>query len=390
MRTLKTLITVILTITVWFTIISCSNTSGKSEQSETIFLKFEANKPPVTTMLSEIVEKVRIIPLETTPDCYINDIARVFVGKKNILVMSPGAQQDLFLYTMDGRFVRKIGKPGKGPGEYTDIRDISVFEEPGEVYLSTGLNGDMIVFNFNGALVRRIKGIPGASESKRIGKHKTAYYSHIDYEVKVVDEQAMDTSGYIPLDSKYKSPLANMAGSVHGGFFFCATGKDTIWQFTEDSFIPKIVCDFGSGSMTFNEYYSTFRSGGLPSGKILIEGFPFYGSGYYHILLMREDEQGEYQTYDLLVNEETSEIYHVKFSSESDDILFADAVFFKNTAFSGEFIAAAYAADLIDGIDEIKKNKNFRYDSEMITQIENLTVEDNPVLVLYTFKPVEK
>jgi hypothetical protein len=383
---IKSLVPVFLICAISIAISSCNNTSDKPEHSETISLKFEANKPPAETKLSELAERVRIIPLETKPECYINAIGRVFVGEKNILVMSPGSKQHLFLFTLDGKFVRKIGRPGKGPGEYTDIRDISVFEEQNEVYLSTGLRGDMIAYNFDGSFVRSIRGIQGASESKRIGKYKTAYYSHLDFEIKVVNEKAQDTSGYIPIDSHYKSPSVNMSGSVHNGFFFSALGKSTIWRFTEDSFQPAIVCDFGSASMTFIEYLSTIGSGKLPSGKILVTGFPFYNSGYYHFLIRREDTQSEYHTYDFLVNKDTHQTYHVKFSSESDDVLFADAVFFKNSAFTGEFITSAAAIDLIDGLEKIKSNKDFQYDSAMLSQIENLTIEDNPVLVLYTFR----
>jgi hypothetical protein len=118
----------------------------------------------------------------------------------------------------------------------------------------------------------------------------------------------------------------------------------------------------------------------------VIDCFPFYGAGYYHFLLSQEDKKGKEKAFDILVDEESHQSWFIKFGPESDDILFSDAYFFKNSANTGEMISVAYAIDLINGLPKIKENKSFSYDSKTIKQIEQLSEEDNPVLVLFTLK----
>ncbi|MCD6346828.1 MAG: 6-bladed beta-propeller [Bacteroidales bacterium] len=66
---------------------------------------------------------------------------------------------------MDGKFVRKIGRHGKGPGEYISIQDIWVDELAEEVYIREVLSGSMVGFGFNGEILGRIASIPRAGES---------------------------------------------------------------------------------------------------------------------------------------------------------------------------------------------------------------------------------
>lgn len=365
---------------------SCRNLSDKNIGQETIFLKMHPGDLPDDSKLSDVVKGVRLIPLETAPECYINAIVRIFVGDKHILVLSPGSMQYLYLFTMEGKFVRKIGKPGKGPEEYTGIRDISVFEDQQKVYLSSGLSGEQVVYNFDGSFDRRIKGITGAAESKRISNNHTAYFTYLDYEVKILDETTGNIVGFILIDPEYQASIASFSGSQHHGFFIQARGKDTIWTFNHDSLIPALVFDFGTGSIRPREYFRNRSQGGLPDGKIAVESFTFRGSGYYHFLLEHQNKLGKYNGYDVLVNENTLQTWHIPFRSESDDILFSDAVFLKNSSKTGDFITSAHAYELIEALPKIKANDDFDYDEVLIRQIEGMKEDDNPVLVLYTLK----
>ncbi len=383
----KVLLLLLFTIVLFLFLFSCNESSEKPDQTNTIFLKFDPNTLPSPSPLSEIVEKIRLIPLETNPECLISDVIRAFIGEKYILAVSNGNRQYLFLFTLEGKFIRKIGHQGKGPGEYINISYISVFEDMEQVYISTGVKGDMLVFNFNGDFIRKIKGIQGSFASKRVGPDQTAYTTYLDYEIKIVNEKKEDTLSLFPVDPEnIVYHTSYLYGSENGGFFYALSGKDVIWKVEKDSLVPAIVCDFGSGSLSPKELINYALTGRLPAGKLVIDGFPFYGAGYYHFLLLQEDKKGEEKAFDILVDEESHQSWFIKSSPESDDILFSDAYFFKNSANTGEMISVAYAIDLINGLPKIKENKSFSYDSKTIKQIEQLSEEDNPVLVLFTLK----
>jgi hypothetical protein len=68
--------------------------------------------------LSEVAKDIDFIPLETTNECLIGK-SRMFFSDKYIVVAD--WQQDMiFLFDRNGKFIRKIGSKGQGPGEYID------------------------------------------------------------------------------------------------------------------------------------------------------------------------------------------------------------------------------------------------------------------------------
>lgn len=380
-------IVIIYSVVLFICLNACHKTGEIQDQGDAIHIEIDPNNLPSPSPLSEIAEKVRLIPLETNPDCLITDVNRVFIGGKNILVVTSVSPQNLFLYTLDGKFVRKIGHQGQGPGEYTNISDITVFEAMEQVHISTGQSGDIIIYNFDGEFVRTIKGIKGSAFSKRIDPDRIAYTSYLDYEITIVNEKKENSLSLFPINPENIGFIfTHLYGSVKGGFFYSVMGKDIIWKFEHDSLVPAIVCHFGSGGLDQNEFIKYTITQRIPRGKFIIDGFPFYGGGYYHFLLSYEDKKSHEKAYDVLINEESHQSWFIEFSSESDDILFSDAVSFKNSAITGEMISVAYANDLINGLQKIKENKAFDYDAKIISQIEQLSDEDNPVLVLFTLK----
>ena len=115
-------------------------------------------------------------------------------------------------------------------------------------------------------------------------------------------------------------------------------------------------------------------------------GFVFYCSGYYNFFLDRESKDGKYHTFHVLVNENTNESWHFTYEPECDNILFSEAIFFQSAALSGKLTAIANAHELIEALPKIQENDQFEYSAELIEQIKNLKIDDNPVLVLYTLK----
>lgn len=71
----------------------------------------------LSPMLSDSID---IIPLETTDECLLSDIERLTFYKGNFYILD-ATRRNIFVFDEAGRFVRKIGKQGNGPGEYSAI-----------------------------------------------------------------------------------------------------------------------------------------------------------------------------------------------------------------------------------------------------------------------------
>jgi hypothetical protein len=70
-----------------------------------------------TMMLSEVFEDITFIPLETADECLIGFIDDVHFSKNYTVVIDSNPNQ-ILLFDRTGKFIRKIGSKGQGPGEY--------------------------------------------------------------------------------------------------------------------------------------------------------------------------------------------------------------------------------------------------------------------------------
>jgi hypothetical protein len=87
-------------------------------------------------LLSEIASEITYVKLETNGDCHISKMASYFVGNKYIGIHDRDLDC-LYLFDSNGKFLRKIGIKGPGPGEYASIASFSMDEN--ESHLLTRL-----------------------------------------------------------------------------------------------------------------------------------------------------------------------------------------------------------------------------------------------------------
>lgn len=80
----------------------------------------------------DFVEKIEIVPLETSSEALFPQTSSIYVDN-NIYVFSYG--KNLSVFSKNGKFLHKVGQKGKGPEEWTYIKDFQV-DSIGNVYLT--------------------------------------------------------------------------------------------------------------------------------------------------------------------------------------------------------------------------------------------------------------
>ncbi|MCX6225435.1 MAG: 6-bladed beta-propeller [Bacteroidia bacterium] len=105
--------------------------------------------------LSEIVDGVEYVKLETTPECLFSEAAYM-IGKNYILVTQDNPKQ-IFLFTRSGKYIRKIGRTGKGPDEYVRIDPAIMDPEENYILTSDYGQGQIIKFDMDGRATARFK-----------------------------------------------------------------------------------------------------------------------------------------------------------------------------------------------------------------------------------------
>lgn len=105
-------------------------------------------------LLSEVAEKLEIVPLEMTDQSMLGEIRRIQVTDHNIWI-DHGREFYIYRFSRSGKFLNKIGSIGQGPGEYTTYSTFLVDEDKKEVYIIANTNG-VLAYDFEGNFKRKI------------------------------------------------------------------------------------------------------------------------------------------------------------------------------------------------------------------------------------------
>ncbi|HBB93039.1 MAG: hypothetical protein A2X22_03140 [Bacteroidetes bacterium GWF2_49_14] len=117
------------------------NRPGKLE----VFDITEGFLSPRNIMLSEVCTGIEYIRLETKPDFFIKRFDIVEIGRKFIVIADTRDYQ-AFLFHRDGRFVKHLGKIGKGPGEFVSCYNVSLSPDETSVAIFDASRQRVIVY----------------------------------------------------------------------------------------------------------------------------------------------------------------------------------------------------------------------------------------------------
>ena len=238
-----------------------------------------SNKAEIS--LSLFVDKISYIPLETKPEIVLSQAARFEVTDDFIYVKNFGPSQTTQILLFDritGKFIREIGKPGRGPGEYKDISFLPFNPEKKEFYAS-GPSHEILVYDIDGNYTDKIK-IPQWTDAKspdefnsRIscttvniidGRTFVGYvYNFNGWGLRKIvlftkDQIIKVFPNYLTFTRKNFSSIYSPPGGYYKFYkwdnklYFIETFCDTLYQVTKDVLIPRYFFDYGK----FNAPYS--------------------------------------------------------------------------------------------------------------------------------------
>lgn len=104
--------------------------------------------------LSEIAREVKIVPLETKPECLVAKVSQGMIQMVDHNLFIP-CSEGLLQFTDDGKFVRSVVKRGQGPGEYSIIRFIAANNRLKQIYIMD--NGRILTYTISGDYVGSLK-----------------------------------------------------------------------------------------------------------------------------------------------------------------------------------------------------------------------------------------
>jgi hypothetical protein len=131
-------------------IISACNSGSKTPKLQIIDIENSLNRMEVIN-LSQFTSDIHYIPLETKDGfilSYIDDCG-IFGNYMIITNLKQG-----FLFNKQGKFIRQIGKEGRGPGEYQFINVVD-FDRDTNIYMQS--LRDLLEFRIDGTPIKKTK-----------------------------------------------------------------------------------------------------------------------------------------------------------------------------------------------------------------------------------------
>jgi len=147
-----------LTLMLVFIFCSCTNKQGpkKASLSQEFFnIDFEEildNKKQIN--LSHVASNVEYIKLETNDSCLIRPVVNYFFTDSLIFVQN---YDHILKFDRKGKFLQKIGKAGRGPGEIDLIRIMSINPQKRLLAVQPNFKRELLFFNFDGEFVKTVK-----------------------------------------------------------------------------------------------------------------------------------------------------------------------------------------------------------------------------------------
>ena len=117
-----------------------------------------------TVGLSQFGKRVEYIALESSPECVIGTINGLELCDSLVFVSD---YDQLYVFSRNGKVLRKIGVKGNGPGEYSSTR---FCVDRFNLTVQVNAGREMLIFDFNGNFIRKFEyGFPSAQHLVKDG-----------------------------------------------------------------------------------------------------------------------------------------------------------------------------------------------------------------------------
>ncbi len=314
----KSYLLFILTFSIFY---SCSNKQEIDEFSE-IHIEIPVKQLQKVKM-SDFISDFKAVKLEFTENSMLHSIRKIIRYKEMIYVLDIFGAKGVLVYDMNGKFIRKIGSVGRGPGQYAMPQDFIIDTDTNEIEIIG--NRKIIYFALNGQYLKESTiEFTGTNFLKKGNEYYIAIGGREDYKVVRTDENGIIKAHYLPTYSNYQNGEAfscfiplNMQEIL-----FRPKERDTIYLLTLTDAIPHTIIDFGDYKLKIDEFNkldhsqkAAYYKRGQNINQCIIRNY-FENSNYIHMVY---NMSGTF--YEYILNKKTERHLHFSNNTLTDDII---------------------------------------------------------------------
>lgn len=136
-------------------LISCDSTQSadRIDESRATTIKIATNNG--TPDLDSIVRNHKFTLLETSEECLVGEVYKLSCRNKKYYILDRHLQKALFVFDEEGKFRNRIGRRGRGPGEFIEPTDFIVSDSSVTVFDMFGHK--LLYYNPDGTFIRSVR-----------------------------------------------------------------------------------------------------------------------------------------------------------------------------------------------------------------------------------------
>ena len=350
--------------------------------------------PNQTIVLDKVIKEIRIIPLETKPECLISYISDMQFTPDMIVTLD-GETLQMNCFGLDGKFLRKFGTRGKGPGEYATAAGMLVNQERSEVLLNRSPTRRVNFYNLSGQFLRTIDQEFSGYRMKLIDKDLVAVhagkfgFNMIHCELAVLDHNGKIRKTWF----RFKDPVPGdlcfgfAAGTKPGSVLYHKRFDYHVYEIFSDRIETLLTVDFGSAAIDTGAFLNTEKIDQLMGEEGKIFGFASLTNTPDHLIA------------NIYHNRGFRGVWILDHRSKNQQYLAVDTLFslgnykgipvhYPRYTDASWFIWDSDGVDWYEAISKLSESQKVILRKEVpgFLAAEKVTRDGNPVLVMYKFK----
>ena len=363
-----------------FAAVACSTTPSSSGL-KTITLREVQSKPAAEVLQQEELNaSVKMIPLETNDSCLLGAVEQL-VDAVCLWVVS---NSQIYQFDHTGKFIKKLGRKGQGPGEYLSPYRICADPLTKTLYVLDFFGRKTLAFDYEGNLLYNI---PLPKEDYSLDRFAVAqgkllyssFYNSVSPDLFACDLATgkLDTISFRDREMGREAFIGEtFIYPLKGATYLYHYFNDTVYAFDGTKLTPHYLLDIGSYKYSFaeQEVVGDFATKD-PIEGVRIQVSNFFETADYLFLSYtvhtHSNQQEKERDTRLALYDKQNETMHPDISIRCADHAYLslkgnEPVFASVDEHS--LYISKYPADLLEEHD-----------------IPDLDAEDNPVLIRYTF-----
>ena len=361
---------------------------------------------------SILAPEYRIIPLETTEECVVGVTDNLLIADSLIFVVDTWSRQ-ISVFDMNGKFQNHIGRKGHAKGEYVSMYSVTLDTRQKRVCFIDEDSQKLLFYDYKGNFLSQepryfwYQNIAFLGSDKRV--LLTLPYDHKDYQalnsfkLTITDEKGIPVCGALedPGFPKYRLDKCQFQGSLinalhtnpDGVYYLDILSPDTIWKIKDKECTPFVCVDFGepfTTPETYREMTNESYRKRMNQTKVLWDNFAFskdFGYLYYDRCAIIDLNTGKYMIGKIEErgNKPTPNFLEFAFQTYPNEKIFLFD-WEKN-----QFAKVWPANEAVRMLSMMRQNPEWEKIYQAWPQsdrdiLDRLAPEDNPVIVVGTFK----